>query len=153
MEYLNRLLEDTDFLERVERIDKLEQKRKFCRHGMEHMLSVARIAWIMNLEQNLGEEKEFLYLCAMLHDIGREQEYQTGLPHEVGSSQIAKEYLIQIQYPEQKSERLLNWIGEHRKAEGTLFWEADKRSRTCCTCKATKDCHWPIERRNHRIEI
>ena len=36
------------------RIEELEQDRVFCRHDVIHFLDVARLAWIENLEQQLG---------------------------------------------------------------------------------------------------
>lgn len=38
-----------------------EKDRIFCKHGIEHLLDVARIAYIENLEQNCGVSKEWIY--------------------------------------------------------------------------------------------
>ena len=43
------------------RIEQLEQQRIFCRHGLEHLLDVARIAWILTMEDQLPLDKEIVY--------------------------------------------------------------------------------------------
>ena len=53
------------------KLKKTEQERIFCRHQMEHLLDVARIAYIYNLEQGLGITKDVIYGAALLHDIGK----------------------------------------------------------------------------------
>ena len=58
-------------------ITKKELNRKFCCHNIEHSLDVARIGYIMILEQNLNIDKELFYAAALLHDAGR----YSGTPH------------------------------------------------------------------------
>ena len=58
------------------RIKRLEKERIFCRHQMTHLLDVARIAYIKNLEENLGFEKDVIYTAAVLHDIGKSFQYK-----------------------------------------------------------------------------
>ena len=65
-------------------LEEAEQKREFCRHQMPHLLDVARIAYILNLERQLGIEKEVIYTAALLHDIGKFGQYRDGIPHEIG---------------------------------------------------------------------
>ena len=40
------------------RLEELEKDRIFCCHQMPHLLDVARIAYILNMEQDLGLEKD-----------------------------------------------------------------------------------------------
>ena len=75
------------------RIEELEQDRVFCRHDVIHFLDVARLAWIENMEQQLGLEKEHVYAAALLHDIGRHLQYEQGIPHEEGSVMLAGQIL------------------------------------------------------------
>ena len=49
------------YLQMKDRLEELEKDRIFCIHNEEHSFDVARIAYIMNLEQNLGQEKEMIY--------------------------------------------------------------------------------------------
>ena len=64
------------------RLQKAEEVRKFCRHTMEHFIDVARIAWILNLEQDFRIRKPVIYGMALLHDIGKYRQYEEGYPHE-----------------------------------------------------------------------
>ena len=73
------------------RIKRLEKERIFCCHQMTHLLDVARIAYIKNLEENLGFEKDVIYTAAVLHDIGKSFQYKWTIPHEVAGEKIAKE--------------------------------------------------------------
>lgn len=49
---------------------KKKKDRIFCGHDMGHLLDVARLAWIFNLEANQEISKERIYAAALLHDIG-----------------------------------------------------------------------------------
>ena len=49
------------------KLEQLERERVFCRHQMIHLLDVARIAYIRNLEEGLGLQKELIYAAAILH--------------------------------------------------------------------------------------
>ena len=51
--------------------EKIEHDREFCCHQITHLLDVARIAYIKNLEAGLGIDKELIYTAAILHDIGK----------------------------------------------------------------------------------
>ena len=42
------------YVEYYDRLKESEKERKFCCHQMEHLLDVARIAYICNLEKNMG---------------------------------------------------------------------------------------------------
>ena len=66
----------------MEHLAEYEKNRIFCRHGMDHLMDVARIAYIENLEKNCGISKEIIYGAALLHDIGRYLQYTEGIPHE-----------------------------------------------------------------------
>ena len=78
------------------RIKRLEKERIFCCHQMTHLLDVARIAYIKNLEENLGFEKDVIYTAAVLHDIGKSFQYKWTIPHEVAGEKIAKEILTTL---------------------------------------------------------
>lgn len=61
MERVNKLITDEEYIRLSESIELAERKRKFCRHGLTHSLDVARICYILNLEENLGIKK-MLYM-------------------------------------------------------------------------------------------
>lgn len=160
MEYVNRLIQNETYLRTMREIHESEKKRIFCHHGFNHLLDVARIAYIMNLEYEFGFEKEFLYMCALLHDIGRAKEYMTGVSHEKAGVKLAGQLLEEIAYPEEKREAILNKVADHRHAplpkEGinrdNFFWFADKRARNCFTCNVAAQCNWAQEKRTLTIE-
>ena len=81
------------FQRELARLEELEHDRPFCRHGMQHLLDTARIMWILNLEQGLGFSREVLYATALLHDVGKAEQYAGGEPHEVAGERLAREIL------------------------------------------------------------
>ena len=139
------------------RIEELEQDRVFCRHDVIHFLDVARLAWIENLEQQLGLEKEHVYAAALLHDIGRAQQYQYNIPHDIAGVEIAREILTDLHFTEQEKELILSSIGHHRKGDScstlaALLYKADKQSRNCFLCSAASECYWSDDKKNMKIE-
>lgn len=157
MEYVRRLMQETDYLKQIEQLEELETERRFCHHGLEHVLDVARIAWIQVLEEKLSYEKEEVYLTALLHDIGRILEYREGIPHHEAGQKMAEDILGQIGYPKEKSTIILTAIGEHRKKNKlnddfiNIIKKADSISRNCFFCKASGECKWKEERKNKTI--
>lgn len=141
MEYVERLLRETDYLQIVEKLEGLEADREFCRHGLPHLLDTARIAWIRVLEQRTDRyashgkqeflsgqnnpraaypereaalEKEDIYLAALLHDLGRIAEYEEGIPHHQAGSPVAQKLLGEIGYPKEKQAMIIKAIEGHR---------------------------------------
>ena len=145
------------YQEHLQKIQKLEKERLFCRHTPEHFLDVARLMYIYSLENNLNLSKELLYATALLHDIGRALQYQCDIPHDVAGVQIAREILTDLSFAEQEKDEILSAIGHHRTedSESTLaklLYKADKKSRNCFSCPAAADCYWPSEKKNLTIE-
>ena len=73
---IDRILNHLEFKTSMEAIRTLEKERIFCRHGMEHLLDVARIAYIANLEEGLGIKKDVVYASGLLQDVGKYLQYQ-----------------------------------------------------------------------------
>ena len=71
-------------------LTRLESDRIFCRHTPEHFLDVARLAYIFALERNLDCSRELIYCTALLHDIGRAEQYTNGTPHDEAGVTIAE---------------------------------------------------------------
>lgn len=160
MKYVERLLLNQTFVQTITEIEKLEEKREFCKHGWEHLLNVSRIAYIMNLEQGFGMDKELIYLCGLLHDIGRAREYATGQNHDEAGQTLAEQILEEIRCPKEYREEILHKVSQHRHApmpeEGitkdNFFWFADKKARNCFSCTVREKCNWPEEKRTMKIE-
>ena len=158
MERVNSILENKIYQKYLKRNEKEEKKRIFCRHDMTHFLDVARIALILNMEEDYGIDKELIYAVALLHDIGRWMQYEEGIPHEQASAKLAPEILIKSGFDEKEQKAVLGAILSHRDAsvkdEKTLrglLYRADKLSRACFACKAQEKCDWKAEKKNMRI--
>lgn len=158
MKSVNDLLKDDEYRLLLKRLEELERDRVFCHHGMEHLLSVARIAWIWNLEEEIGLEKEDIYLAALLHDLGRLDEYEKEIEHHLASEKRAGYFLKKLQYPERKRELILAAVRGHRektaadtKGLAELLAQADKASRNCGYCGAYESCRWSEEEKNRRL--
>lgn len=142
-------------------LEKEEQGRMFCCHQMNHLLDVARIAYIWNLERNLGIRKEVIYAAALLHDIGKYRQYAAGIPHERASAEIA-EIILKDQgddFTEEEQRAIISAISKHREicenmtVLDRLLYDSDKKSRTCYSCAAEKECDWSMEKKNMETEI
>ena len=57
MERINKISEHPLWKLHMTQLKEAEKDRIFCKHGIEHLLDVARIAYIENLEQNCGVSK------------------------------------------------------------------------------------------------
>ena len=124
---------------------------------MQHFLDVARIMYIMSLENTLDIPKYIIYATALLHDIGRGQEYENGTPHHTSSGIIAENILQQCSYETEEINKILEAIRGHRRDTEKLnslshiLYKADKLSRNCAKCNATDNCKWPLEKKNLKI--
>ncbi len=133
-----------------------EADRQFCRHSMEHLLDVARILYILGLEDGVDLSKEVLYAAALLHDVGRQEQSTAGTPHEVAGARLAGEILRDCGFSETETAAIQQAILSHRKtgAEDWLcrsLYRADKASRACYACPAAADCNWLPEKKNLQI--
>lgn len=151
------------YQENYQKIQKIEKDRAFCCHGMTHLLDVARIAYIRNLELGLGYEKEVLYTAAILHDIGKAYQYEQKIPHEVAGEEIAAKILKTLPendtFTEAEQKIILQAVRGHRRrceemdTIEELFYDSDKRSRSCFACPVEKECNWSEEEKNREIKI
>lgn len=158
MQRVNCILENKKFKEYVRKNKEYEISRKFCYHDMQHFLDVARIAYIKVLENNLKIEKDIVYATALLHDIGRGLEYETGISHEKAGVELGSEILIECGYEKQEIGCILKAIGNHRNSNNLknslseILYSSDKLSRCCFNCDAYKECKWSNEKKNSTIK-
>ncbi len=159
MERVNSILKHPIWMEEMDVIRKEENKRMFCRHGISHLLDVARISYIQCLEEGICIDKELIYAAALLHDIGRGKEYAEGIPHEKAGSEIAEKVLDDCGFQEEEKKQIVGVILSHRRNfEGEknqisdFFYNADKKSRCCFICPSKKECNWKEELKNKGIE-
>jgi len=159
MERIDKLIDDQVFLMHLAAIETAETNRVFCKHGMEHFMDVARIAWILNLEEKQGIEKDVIYAAALLHDIGKHMQYSNGDAHEIAGSEIAPPILKACGFTEEEIENIRLAILSHRdgqvaeeKSLRGILYRADKMSRACYSCKKSEECNWAEKKKNTRIE-
>ena len=163
MKKVNAILAHPLYRECYARLEELEKDRIFCRHQMTHLLDVARIAYISNMEQGLGIEKEVIYAAALLHDIGKYVQYEDGTPHEQSGEKIASEILGSLSetdaFSVEENRMILTAIRGHRKLRENpeplewLLYTGDKASRMCFACPAEGECDWSTEKKNMEIII
>ncbi|SHM79117.1 HD domain-containing protein [Ruminococcus flavefaciens] len=159
LETANKILGNSTFRRRLEELEILEKERIFCGHGLEHLLAVARMTMLICNERNIAAEADIVYSAALLHDIGRVEEYTQGVPHETAGAEMARQILAEIGCCREKTEKITGLILSHRKGGDkadklkAAFYEADKKSRMCSFCKAQDECNWSKEKRNYNIEV
>jgi len=159
MKRVNKILKSRKYLAHIDKIKAAEEGRIFCCHNMMHFLDVARIAALINEEEQLDIDRELIYAAALLHDIGRHVQYADGTPHEQASAQLAPELLQETGFDVREQAEILRAIIEHRNAEiagekslAGIIYRADKASRACFACEAEKLCDWKKEKKNLEIQ-
>lgn len=159
MVYMDKLLKETDYLQQLELLEQLEKDRQFCRHGLEHLLDTARLIWIRCLEGRRVMDKEMVYLTALLHDLGRIDQYEKGIPHHEAGAERAGKLLGEIGYPAERIRKIQEAILGHRgsgsaaeviELSALLCW-ADQRSRMCFVCRVREACNWREDQKNETI--
>lgn len=158
MERIQTILHNQTYQEYIQKIETCELSRTFCRHNTVHFLDVARIAWSINLEEKLMLEKEIIYAAALLHDIGRFVQYETGEDHAVVSGRLAPAILSQCGFDDKETEMIVEAIIQHRNPDiqwdknlNGIIYRADKLSRACYFCKAEADCNWKGDKKNRKL--
>ncbi len=164
MQRVGKIYEHPLFKEGLAENEEAERERKFCHHDMIHFLDVARLMYLFSMERGYGIGKEEIYAAALLHDIGKWQQYKAGIPHEIASAEIAKRILEETGFTKAESDRILFAILSHRgKSENEreaeeaklqfaeILYDADKISRACYACPAEKECNWNEEKKNRKI--
>lgn len=153
---INLILHNDKFNEYLNNNSEEEQNRKFCIHDINHLIDVARIAYIIAIESNLDYSKDIIYAAALLHDIGRWQQYKRNVPHEAASSNLAREILQKSNYNSDEIDLICSAILNHRKQhnENTLdsiIYKSDKLSRKCFNCSSINECNWDENNKNYNI--
>ena len=146
---VNQLLDHEDYISHMKKIELLEKERLFCKHGFEHGLNVARIAYAYLLEKGeMLPPKESVYAAALLHDIGRWIEYETGEDHAEASARLALPLLEACSFHSDEVQVILKGIREHRRHHedhltmlGAALALADDWSRDCRHCSGQVLCN------------
>ncbi len=155
-----KILTDDIFLQTLDSIENAENKRIFCCHGIEHLADVARIGYIISLENNTGISKDIIYAACLLHDIGRAFEYENGIPHSQAGADISRKILIKCGYTEDEILLITNAICQHGHdilppeqitSLKDILYKADKLSRLCFRCPASEQCNWQESQKNSTL--
>jgi len=159
MKKVNHILQNPKYRKMIEQINILEADRPYCRHGLSHLLDVARIAYIISLENQYQVDKEVTYGAALLHDIGKAGQYLNGIPHEVESVRIAPDIWQEAGYSQEEIKIMTEAVLGHRKPADTkgnslksILYIADKKSRACFNCEVDSTCNWSDHKRNRQLE-
>lgn len=138
MKRVQKIWEHPLYQEHYQKLQEKEADRIYCRHGIDHFLDVARIAYIHNLEDSDGYRKELIYATALLHDIGRYEQYEYGISHEKSGERIAKEILEDLRdtsgnllFQEEEIQQILGAIAHHRGQDERNRGNENDGNRTC----------------------
>lgn len=173
MERIDRIWKHPVYQEHFQKLQEAERTRVFCRHTLSHFLDTARIAHIINLEEQLCIAKDIIYAAALLHDIGRYRQISDGTPHDIAGAQLCGQIMAECGFTQDETDCVKAAIARHRdslplhkeaaclseslreaaKLLPELLRRADKLSRCCFDCPAQSECNWTEEKRNHRILI
>ncbi len=190
MDRINSICRHPEYIEKMNVIRLAEAGRIYCCHDMDHLLDVARLMYIRSLETGLirggGKfaeggrpsmnegrsensvriSKEMIYAAALLHDIGRADQYTNGTPHDEAGAKTAEHILSECGFTPEETELITGAILGHRgdgpsgenggdteELFSKMLREADKKSRPCYRCRAADTCKWPDEKKNMEIEV
>lgn len=169
MKRVNRIYHHPLYQKHFTELQATEKDRIFCNHTMEHFLDVARLMYIYNLEAQTALPKELIYAAALLHDIGRNEQYQIGTPHEQAGCKIAEIIMAECAFSSDEIRMVQYAIASHRNSTaqtrdersdvstplGVLLsdylYRADKQSRNCFSCRAFAECNWSAQKKNMEI--
>jgi len=142
MEIVDRILTHPQFCTYLRLNAEAEKDRLYCRHGFQHTLDVARVAYCMALERSLPIEKELIYATALLHDIAKWKQYGQGLDHALEGALLAGQILSDLDIDENTTDTLLSAIRTHRSKDGEksalgeILYESYKSCRPCVFCES-----------------
>ena len=166
----NEIINNKEYRKLLMEVEDLEENREYCRHGLEHLLDVARISYIMILEDGADISKDIIYAASLFHDIGRGKAYQSGANHGEASADIAKKLLPDCGYNDKEIIQICDAIKSHsgrldigefqNKREENKELDladylkiSDQLSRNCFNCKVSNTCKWSKEEKNSNIQI
>lgn len=137
-----------------------ETRRRYCRHDLKHMMDVSDISCkIMEKRDRLKKmaaeaglrdhysAREVVCAAALLHDMARWLQYDTGEDHAQAGARLAVGVLARAGFDDMETMTVVRAIMEHRREMpdssllGFVLFLADDLSRDCSGCRARKDCH------------
>lgn len=159
----------------INEIAGFERARAYCGHDFGHLLDTARIAYILDLEESGALPREWIYAAALLHDIGRGEEYKQNGTHDEAGVAIAATILADCGFTAAETDIITHAVRGHREKSdervscagvaaegdnaekarllGDYIRRADKLARQCYECAAADTCYWPDGKKNFEIII
>lgn len=95
--------------------ESLERNAKGA-HTFDHTKRV--YALCMKLGEDCGANLRILGAAALLHDIGRPQEAETGVSHSILSGEMSQDFLKSVGFDSKEIEKVTEAIRTHRFSEG-----------------------------------
>ena len=159
MKRVNQIYRHPVFQKKYLALQEAEKDRMFCKHTLEHFIDVARLMYIYSLEHQLPISKDVIYGMALMHDIGRIDQIEKGIPHEKAGAALCDAILSDCGFTKEETDIIKASILHHRNAANDdknpyyhmLYW-ADKKSRNCFACDMQDACNWDEEKMNLKIE-
>ena len=162
MEKINRIIANPDYQLYLQKNENEENYRPFCTHHFGHLLSVARLTYILLLEDGCPFiSREIAYAAGLLHDIGRWYEYESETDHAQFSAELAEAILTKAGYSEAENlfirkaisqHRLKDEYDQHRSSLSKALSRADSLSRLCFQCDARDKCN-KLDRQPNREKL
>ncbi|MBC7075874.1 MAG: HD domain-containing protein [Syntrophomonadaceae bacterium] len=142
MKRAERLINDPLYAENMELNVRSEVEPKSYQHDFRHHLDVARITYILILENNdlnyfvkesgLSSKlaaKEVIYAAGLLHDIGKWKEYTEGIDHALYGSRLAREILPRAFYNPREVDIICRAVYEHSNISRDMSFLGEKLHR------------------------
>ena len=165
---IDRLLQHPMYRARLELLQELERKRDFCGHNLEHFMKVGRIAEYVVAKNELLFAEEVVWGAALLHDMGRVEQYRQGISHEKASVAFAREILFSLDWNVSDIDMVCEAIGSHSHRQCAADrWRkmpelvsltevisfANQFSRTCYKCHMADACKWTEEEKIQKAYV
>ena len=147
MKFSNLILKNAEYKSYIEQNCKADSGRKLCSHNLQHAIDVARVAYIISLENGYGIEKDIVYCAALLHDVAKWMQIQNKeLDHAGEGALLAEKILVEIGMDVKVTAAIKDAIIKHRfKDAGAsnlarVLYDADKSCRLCQQCENIENC-------------
>ncbi len=163
MKRVNKILTHEAFCRYLKENEAEEVNRSFCPHQFEHLLAVARLTYLLLLEEGSPFiSREMAYAAGLLHDIGRFKQYRENIDHAEAGAKLAAPILSDTGFSAAESNLIMRAIAQHRSDDtgqqihrsplSRALQQADRLSRLCFHCAVQKQCN-KIESQPHREEL
>ena len=96
-------------------------------HSLDHILRVVNNA-VLIARSEAPCDLYLIVAAALLHDIGRAEQYRNGTPHDVAGCAAAEPILAECGFAEEERDMILTAIGSHRKEKSRVSGGAENRA-------------------------